>query len=75
MRIKARYRKLAHQIAAIEMERQAECQHTRDLLESYVEAELSCEDARALYPRVWDHLQDCPRCREQYEQLTKDTEE
>ncbi len=72
MRTKARYRRLAHQIAAMEIERQAECRRVSDLLESYVDAELSGEDARALYPRVWDHLQECATCREDYEAMITD---
>ena len=68
MRTKARYRKLAQEIADEEM-RPLRCYEMDDLLEFYVDAELSGEDAHALYPRAWAHLQTCARCRETYEQL------
>ncbi|GEM_PF-1083610 len=37
------------------------------LLEFYVDHERRAEEARALYPAVWEHLQTCARCRESYD--------
>jgi hypothetical protein len=39
------------------------------LLEFYVDAESRGENARALYPAVWTHLQECSDCRAAYEIL------
>ncbi len=74
MRIKARYRRLAIEIADEET-RPLRCYEVDDALESYVDAELSGEDARTLYPRVWAHLQTCARCHETYEQMLANPEE
>ena len=71
---KAHYRRLAIEIAEEEMRAQ-QCARIGDLLESYVDAELSGEDAPALYPHVWAHLQVCARCREAYKLMLANPEE
>ncbi len=70
---KTYYRRLAIEIAEEEM--RAQCAHICDALESYVDAELSDEDARGLYPRVWAHLLGCAPCREAYELMLASPEE
>ena len=45
------------------------CQPCREVLYAYVEAELDGKDAPALFPATRAHLQACPDCREEYEDL------
>ncbi len=45
------------------------------LLPWYVSDELSGENVRALYPRLWQHLQTCTRCAESYALLKLALEE
>jgi anti-sigma factor RsiW len=45
------------------------CDECFELLDRYVEAELSGEDADALFPGVRAHLAGCPACREEHESL------
>ncbi len=89
-RIRARYQRLAREIAAEEMRADGatvtprlwrgikdapSCERIRDSLESYIDAELSGEDAGAVYPETKKHLSACKYRRTLYAYLKEGTEE
>lgn len=62
---RSRLQRLAQAIANAGMSH-ADCEAA---LEFYLDGELRRQDARKLYPSVWQHLQTCARCRASYELL------
>lgn len=47
------------------------CDHSGDVLDQFVEAELAGLAARQAFPEVANHLEACPDCREDYVALTE----
>jgi hypothetical protein len=69
-----RFAKLARAIARAKgsqppVEREPGCTDVRPLVELYVSDEMEGRDVRCEHPLIWQHLQDCLGCREEYELL------
>ncbi len=50
-------------------DKEISCSECFDIVSHFVEVELSGEDAAAKMPRVKQHLDQCPACRDEYEAL------